>query len=108
MIQTYIELLLLSAIVIYIVDLSGFTDSWKSALAKWLGRSGEIRLKPFDCSLCLTWWTGVIYVLCTHTLSIYTLAYIALLSHLSVTICNFFLFIREGLNSLVRKLFDII
>ena len=48
-----IEYLLITAIVVYIVDLSGFTQSWKQAISAKFG--GKCRIgKPFDCSLCMT------------------------------------------------------
>ena len=51
----YIELLLLAAITTYIVDLSGFTQSWRSALARRL-RAKELKpMKPLDCGQCMTW-----------------------------------------------------
>lgn len=37
--NTYTQLALVAAIVIYIVDVSGFTASWRSALEKALGLS---------------------------------------------------------------------
>ena len=45
-----IDILLLAAIIVFIVDLSGFTQSWKKWLGKWLGvQIGDV--PPFDCRL---------------------------------------------------------
>ena len=32
----FLDLLFLTLVVVFIVDLSGFTDSWLSAFSKWL------------------------------------------------------------------------
>lgn len=102
----YIQLLLVAAIAIYIVDLSGFTDSWRGMIARWLNISeSALRpLPPFDCGKCATWWVCIIYSLCTGSFSLVILAYIALLSFLSVPIGQFFIFIREGLNWMIGKM----
>lgn len=102
----YIQLLLVAAIAIYIVDLSGFTESWRSALARLLHISEKALkpLPPFDCSLCATWWTCLIYSLCLHQLSLPIIAYCALLSFLSYPISQFLTFIKEGLLRLVNLL----
>lgn len=104
--KTYIDLLLVAAITIYIVDLSGFTQSWRDALARWLKVSEQqLRpLPPFDCSKCMVWWTCIIYSICTGTFSLAVLAYIALLSFLSIPLGQLFLFINESLSWLIDKM----
>lgn len=102
----YIDLLLVAAVTIYIVDLSGFTDSWRSALARRMRipESNLRQLKPFDCSLCMTWWVCLIYALIEGQLSLPVIAYSALLSFLSVPIGQAILFIREWASWLIDKL----
>ena len=104
--KAYIDLLLVAAITIYIVDLSGFTESWRGILARWLhiSESALRPLPPFDCGKCATWWVCIIYSTCTGTFSLPILAYIALLSFLSVPIGQLFIFLREGLNALIGKM----
>ena len=102
--KTYIDLLLLAAITIYIVDLSGFTESWRSALTKAL-KARELKpMRPFDCSLCMTWWVGIIYAVCTGSVTLPVIAYIAALSFLSLPISQVFIFIREGISFLLNKM----
>ena len=59
----YIELVLIAAITIYIVDLSGFTESWRSALTRLIKAKELKPIKPFDCGQCMTWWVCIIYAL---------------------------------------------
>jgi hypothetical protein len=100
----YIELLLVAAIIIYIVDLSGFTQSWRSALTKALKAKDLKPIKPFDCGQCMTWWTCIIYSLCTDIFSLPILAYIAALSFLSIPLGQILIFIREGMIFFINKM----
>ena len=100
----YIELLLVAAITIYIVDLSGFTESWRSALTRAIKAKDLKPIRPFDCSLCMTWWVCIIYALCSGSFSLPVLAYIAALSFLSIPLGQLFIFIREGMSFLLNKM----
>ncbi len=81
----YWNLFLLATIVVFVVDVSGVVDALKAALGRWLGGTVS-RLKPFDCSLCMVWWCGLIYVLVAGHLSLCTVAFVALLAACSVQI----------------------
>lgn len=101
----YIELLFVTIIVVYIVDLSGFSESLKEGLSKWL--KGPVkRLKPFDCSLCMTWWVGIIYSWIVGELSLPILAYIAGLSLLSMPVGQILMLIKETINHIINQLMN--
>lgn len=102
--KTYIDLLLIAAITIFIVDLSGFTEAWRSALTRLINAKDLKPIRPFDCSLCMTWWVCIIYALCTGSFSLPILAYIATLSFLSIPLGQLFIFIREGMTFLLNKM----
>lgn len=97
------DILFLSLVVIYIVDLSGFTDAWLSALSRWLGRT-VTQFKPFTCSLCMTWWSGIVYLLVTGRFCLSLLAYVAAFSFLSLPIGEILIFIRETLLKWIRRI----
>lgn len=102
----YTHLLLVALITIYIVDISGFTQSWRSALAGFLKMDeGNMKpLPPFDCGKCMTWWVCLIYALCVGQFSLWTIALAALLSHLSIPLGGALIFIREWITWLLNKL----
>jgi len=60
--------LILAAIVAFIVDYSGIVLSLQKLvnviLYKGKANPGNISLKPFSCSLCMSFWTVLIYALC--------------------------------------------
>lgn len=105
--KSYIDILLVAIVTIYIVDLSGFTDSWRSLVATKLGIKALKPLPPFDCGLCMTWWVCVIYSLCTGSFSLGTLTYIAVLSFLSIPIGQVLIFIKEAFIAITNKLIDL-
>lgn len=79
-----LNLFLITFIVVFIVDVSGAVDSLKSGL-KWVLTKGKMshsdyRLKPFDCSLCTSFWIGLIYLLCTSNFTIPYITCVCLLS----------------------------
>lgn len=105
----YIDLLLLAAIVVYIVDLSGFKDTLLNAASRFTAKHNLPRVKslrPFTCALCSVWWATLIYAACTGDLSLPIITYCAALSFFSNTLSQFLLFIREGTLLLIRKLWE--
>ena len=100
----YVQQLILAFVVVYVVDISGFTESWRGALARML-HVRELRpLKPFDCSLCMTWWTCLFYPVFVGQFSLLTVLAAAVLSMLSRTIGAACIFITEGLLWLLDKI----
>lgn len=99
----YTHLLLLALVTIYVVDVSGFTESWRSLLMEILRISRMRPLKPFDCGLCMTWWVCLIYPMFTGDFSLGTIAFAALLSHLSNPIGQLLIFIREWITWIINR-----
>ena len=91
----YLELLALAFIVVYIVDETGIVDSFKTFLKRWLNTKSDISLislKPLDCSLCMTHWVCLAYVLLFGTLDIFVYLYILFLA------CN-----TDNIYTLIQK-----
>lgn len=101
-----IDLFLIAIIVVSIVDISGFTDSWKCSLKKVLtkGRMSDpnYSMKPFDCSLCMTFWIGLIWMLVMNKFSLWMMAYLLLLSVMTPVIKDIIILVREGIECLIR------
>lgn len=96
--MVYINIICLALVVIYIVDISGIVDSLKWTLGRWLNITVG-RLKPIDCSLCMTWWVGLIYIIAAGEFSIYTLLCVAMVSALSAQIGQGITLLREALSA---------
>ena len=103
-----IELILIQLIIVFIIDLSGAVESFKLFLSKILTK-GKIQttnfdLKPFTCSLCSTWWIGLIYLLICHSFTIPYIALVALLSYLTPLSSSILLLIKDLAIFLINKL----
>lgn len=113
----WINLILISVIICYLIDLSGIIQTIKYALwkrmFKGIGRPEGLKLKPFDCTLCSIWWTGIILMLVTHEFTLINLMITALVSYFSKHITELLLIINDGItaieaiiNKLIQKIYD--
>lgn len=79
-----VDLICIAVAVTFIVDLSGSVDSLKRGIKYILSggkfKDSNYRLLPLDCSLCMTWWTCLIYLLCVHQFTIPMITVVAVLS----------------------------
>lgn len=71
----------MAIVAVFIIDKSGAIDSLKSFIARIISRGvftsgANIALKPLDCSLCATFWAGVIYLLCVKQFTIVNLLFV--------------------------------
>lgn len=101
-----IDILFIAVIVVCIVDISGFTDSWKSGLKRLFtkGRMSDpnYSLKPFDCSTCLIFWSSLLYLIMTQQLTFHMLAYVLVVSVMAVVIKDLIFFIRDLLLRIIK------
>lgn len=96
-VETLAELL---AVVVILVDMSGFMDEMKARLKRWLGLKSDISLKPFDCSFCMYHHTAVIVMLCLGRLNLAVYTAICIGALLTIPTRCFFSAILDALNRL--------
>ena len=90
------SILIISVIVI---DISGFVHSIKAAIGKYLGISpNSFRIKPFDCSFCMTFWVSVIYLLVVGRFTLVNIAIVLLLCCLTTPLKNLVMSVRDKLT----------
>lgn len=68
-----LDIFSLTFIVVFIVDISGIVDAIKSFLSHFIGRRVQ-HLPPIDCSLCMTFWACLVYIIATGHFNIGGLA----------------------------------
>ena len=98
------NLTLLTAIIVFIVDLSGWSE-WLLDMVSHITHRRAVSFKPFTCSLCASWWAGIIYLVATHNFTIPALAVVAALSFLTRPMAEFFQTINDLLIKLVLCIF---
>ena len=54
MIETGVQILIMAMVAVWFAELS--------MVPQWVARRmGRKRIKPFDCALCIGWWTGLLW-----------------------------------------------
>lgn len=105
-----LNLLLISLILVFIIDISGFVDTVKRLVWKWVFNGKreyqDFDLKPFTCSLCSTWWAGILY-LCFTGFSWAMVAYVALLAFLTPIFKDIMIFIKDLMIKIIDELYYI-
>lgn len=103
-----IKLVIICLVNVLIIDLSGLMTDIKLFISKWLTKdkiaSSQFRLKPFDCSFCMTFWSGLIYTIVTNEFTLVNLLIILLLSFFTEPFKQLLLLFKD----LLIKLIDII
>ena len=65
-----LNLIFIWIVTVIVIDISGIIDSIKYGLSNMLTKgkipTTDYRLKPFDCSFCMNFWTGLVYLICMH------------------------------------------
>ena len=108
-----INLFILTCIIVFIIDLSGFVDEMVKRLYYKYIKVGDYhtlipKLKPLTCSLCLTFWAGLIYLLITSQFTILMLGYVCLLAFLSPIIGDILVMIKDVLNKIINLIYKLI
>lgn len=99
------ECLALQAVIVWIVDLSGFTEAWKGWLGSWLGvKVGRVR--PLDCSLCAVWWALLAWALVRGRFGIPAVALSACLAFTADVTAGLLRLVHDGACEIISKLID--
>ena len=112
MINTILSLLFITVICVFIIDISGAVDSLKSGL-KWIFTKGKMkgsdyRLKPIDCSLCASFWIGIIYLLIIGKFTLFYLTMVCLFACFSGLIKDSILLIEDIVRKIIQLIYKLI
>ena len=105
--KQFFDIMLIAFCWVFMLDVSGFWLTFSATVKGWL-TNGLIKtpfeFKPFSCSLCMTFWTGIAYLLITGAFSIASFAVVCLAAFLTPTIKDALFTIRD----LLTKMFNVI
>lgn len=101
--ETVKSLALIAFIAVFVVDLSGFIEEAEAGLGRWLGIKAKIP-KPFSCSLCVTWWTGLIYLLVVGRFTFDYIAVLCLLCSFTPVIGDVVYMVRDWATRIIQKI----
>jgi len=99
-----LNFLFITLLWVFIIDLSGFIETIEDGLSRWL--KGRARVpKPFSCSLCMSWWTNLIYMLCVWDFTFPYVCIVALFAFLTPVFSIFLRWVRDVLEQMVYWLY---
>lgn len=93
------------------IDLSGFLETVKRVIWKWLIKDKPYRdfqLKPFDCSLCMSHHIMLLYVILTGQFSIYIWLLICGLSYMTKHFTALLRLVSDAISKAENKIDDIL
>lgn len=103
----YLNVFLIAVVISFGLDVAGFWNEVTSIITGWLTK-GKIRkpfeLKPFSCSLCMTFWSSLAYVITVHAFTLPMLAWICLCSWLTTVIPGIFYLIESVINKFLSDM----
>ena len=90
------------------IDKSGFINEFKSWLKKLLTngkmKDSNYSIKPFDCSLCMTFWVSLIYLLVINGLTIESFVLVCLSAWLTTFTNDIYIVVKEMWTKLINKI----
>lgn len=102
-----LNLLYIALIVVFIIDHSGIIDSIKGALSKWL-KVRDIRLKPFDCSLCMTWWCGLLYIIIAEHFTLGNIVAVAMFALFADKLAELLSLVRDLIAKTIETIYKLL
>ena len=106
MIVLIYKILLIALLWVYICDLSGIVAEIRHVMAKRLKihENNMPSLKPFSCSQCMTFWTGLFYVTYVGSFSLTSVVVVCLFAFFTTTIRGLLQAAKDFVESLINKI----
>lgn len=106
MIALIYKILLIALIWVYICDLSGIVTEISHCFAKLLKihESNMPSLKPFSCSQCMTFWTGLFYVIFADSFSLASIVVVCLFAFFTTTLRGLLQAVKEYVERFINKI----
>lgn len=105
-----LKLFIISVIWVLILDLCGFAHTIDKLLYRifYKGRAyrEDAHFPPFDCSMCMSWWSGLLYLLITGHLTLPLIAFLLLFAWLTTIEKDILIFIKDLIIKLLDTLYN--
>lgn len=106
--EVCLELLLIAIITVNLVDLSGFVDTVKHWIWRWLHGNKpyvDFDFRPWSCSYCMTHWLGLLYLIIAGKWTIALYAYLLVISYMTPIIKAFIELVSDFLSSIIDGIY---
>ncbi len=102
-----IETLLITISWVLILDQLQFWNDFSTMISGWLS-GGKIKKpldwKPFNCSVCMSFWTNLAYIIVTNQFSIWMVLFILALSWSTPIINSILCFVRNSIIKIINTI----
>ena len=105
MLTIIVNIILIATIIVFIIDLSGSIEHLVKPIVKYflhIPPQKDINLPLIECSLCCTWWLGLLYICWVSIANAFTfnqflilVSVLALVSFLTTTLKDLLVLIRD-------------
>lgn len=93
-------------IVVFVVDFSGIMENFKRAISILRGRPIN-RLRPIDCSMCMTFWSCLAYIIAARFFSLGGVALVCAFAALSSTVHSILRLIIDIMAKIIQQLYKL-
>ena len=98
------NMILIATIVVFILDISGFSET----IRKFFRALNKRTPKVMVCSLCLTWWLSLIYLIITNAFKLQFICLALIIANTTSLISGLWWLIYDAINALIVALSRII
>ena len=94
-----------------VIDLTDFVESVKRGIWKWVfGKDGrsyqDFPFKPFECSLCMSFWLGLLYLIIWGEWTLPLMVYQLWLSIMTPVIKDILILVRAFLQKIIDTIYE--
>lgn len=105
-----LNILVINLALILVIDLSGFIPSVKRLISKWLTKNqietDSFRIRPFDCSYCMTFWCTLLFIIVIGQFTFLNLLLVIVVTHLTDVTRQTMLLIKDLLLKIINTAYD--
>lgn len=101
------NLILIQIICVLLVDVTGVIEDMLTPIVRWLSgtKIGTIG-KPFSCSLCMTFWTGLIFLLATGNFTLVNFTLVILFACLTPVTLTLYHLVVDLFTRMVESIYN--
>ena len=106
--ELFINILLIAVIAVFIIDLSGAINNLVKPIVRkvlHLSPNADIHLPLIGCSLCVTFWVGLIYLLAVKAFALPGVVAVCIASFLTPIISDILILCKDILTKIIDLIY---
>ena len=106
--ELFINILLIAVITVFVIDLSGAINNLVKPIVRkmlHLPPNADIDLPLIGCSLCVTFWVGLIYLLAAKSFALPGIVAVCIVSFLTPIISDILILCKDILTKIIDLIY---